>query len=82
MVHLKGYMYKWIMQDLGKKQLPLFSALVLNLHVAAQTQPHFASFSLTDKFILRKEETDAVLHRLVSQGKKLFLITNSPFSFV
>ncbi|XP_026188911.1 5'-nucleotidase domain-containing protein 2 [Mastacembelus armatus] len=51
MVHLKGYMYKWIMQDL-------------------------------DKFILRGEETDAVLHRLVSHGKKLFLITNSPFSFV
>ncbi|XP_028266613.1 5'-nucleotidase domain-containing protein 2 isoform X2 [Parambassis ranga] len=51
MVHLKGYMYKWVMQDL-------------------------------DKFILRGEETDAVLHQLVSQGKKLFLITNSPFSFV
>uniref|UniRef100_A0A8P4KAK3 5'-nucleotidase domain-containing protein 2 n=1 Tax=Dicentrarchus labrax TaxID=13489 RepID=A0A8P4KAK3_DICLA len=51
MVHLKGYMYKWVMEDL-------------------------------DKFILRGEETDAVLHRLVSQGKKLFLITNSPFSFV
>nr|XP_020467469.1 5'-nucleotidase domain-containing protein 2 [Monopterus albus] len=51
MVHLKGYMYKWIMQDL-------------------------------DKFIPRGEETDAVLHRLVSNGKKLFLITNSPFSFV
>ncbi|CAN9516012.1 unnamed protein product [Ophioblennius macclurei] len=51
MVHLKGYMYKWVMQDLGK-------------------------------FIQRGEETDAVLHRLVSQGKKLFLITNSPFSFV
>uniref|UniRef100_A0A8D3BS42 5'-nucleotidase domain-containing protein 2-like n=1 Tax=Scophthalmus maximus TaxID=52904 RepID=A0A8D3BS42_SCOMX len=51
MVHLKGYMYKWVMQDL-------------------------------DKFILRGDETDAVLHRLVSQGKKLFLITNSPFSFV
>ncbi|XP_026222985.1 5'-nucleotidase domain-containing protein 2 [Anabas testudineus] len=51
MVHLKGYMYKWIMQDL-------------------------------DKFILRGEETEAVLHRLVSHGKKLFLITNSPFSFV
>ncbi|XP_061530585.1 5'-nucleotidase domain-containing protein 2 [Phycodurus eques] len=51
MVHLKGFMYKWIMQDL-------------------------------DKFILRGEETDAVLHRLVSHGKKLFLITNSPFSFV
>ncbi|KAG7221326.1 hypothetical protein INR49_017334 [Caranx melampygus] len=32
MVHLKGYMYKWVMQDL-------------------------------DKFILRGEETDAVLHR-------------------
>ncbi|XP_051914015.1 5'-nucleotidase domain-containing protein 2 [Hippocampus zosterae] len=51
MVHLKGFMYKWIMQDL-------------------------------DKFILRGDETDAVLHRLVSHGKKLFLITNSPFSFV
>uniref|UniRef100_A0A8C6X047 5'-nucleotidase domain containing 2 n=1 Tax=Neogobius melanostomus TaxID=47308 RepID=A0A8C6X047_9GOBI len=52
MVHLKGYMYKWIMQDLGKK------------------------------YILRGEETDAVLHKLVDQGKKLFLITNSPFAFV
>ncbi|XP_044067368.1 5'-nucleotidase domain-containing protein 2 isoform X2 [Siniperca chuatsi] len=51
MVHLKGYMYKWVMEDLHK-------------------------------FILRGEETDAVLHRLVSHGKKLFLITNSPFSFV
>uniref|UniRef100_A0A1A8SJD9 5'-nucleotidase domain containing 2 n=1 Tax=Nothobranchius rachovii TaxID=451742 RepID=A0A1A8SJD9_9TELE len=51
MVHLKGFMYKWVMQDL-------------------------------DKFILRAKETDSVLHRLVSHGKKLFLITNSPFSFV
>uniref|UniRef100_H3D4S0 5'-nucleotidase domain containing 2 n=1 Tax=Tetraodon nigroviridis TaxID=99883 RepID=H3D4S0_TETNG len=51
MVHLKGYMYKWIMEDL-------------------------------DKFIQRGEETYAVLQRLVSHGKKLFLITNSPFGFV
>ncbi|XP_059190033.1 5'-nucleotidase domain-containing protein 2 [Centropristis striata] len=51
MVHLKGFMYKWVMEDL-------------------------------DKYILRGDETDAVLHRLVSHGKKLFLITNSPFSFV
>ncbi|XP_056279635.1 5'-nucleotidase domain-containing protein 2 isoform X2 [Pseudoliparis swirei] len=51
MVHVKGFMYKWVMEDL-------------------------------DKFILRGEETDAVLHRLVSHGKKMFLITNSPFSFV
>ncbi|KAL7884262.1 hypothetical protein AOLI_G00070320 [Acnodon oligacanthus] len=50
-VHIKGYMYKWIMEDL-------------------------------EKYILRGEETYAVLHRLVSHGKKLFLITNSPFSFV
>ncbi|XP_075434475.1 5'-nucleotidase domain-containing protein 2 isoform X2 [Ascaphus truei] len=50
-VHVKGFMYKWIMQDL-------------------------------EKYILRGDETYAVLHRLVSQGKKLFLITNSPFSFV
>uniref|UniRef100_A0A4W4FJE1 5'-nucleotidase domain containing 2 n=1 Tax=Electrophorus electricus TaxID=8005 RepID=A0A4W4FJE1_ELEEL len=51
MVHIKGYMYKWIMQDL-------------------------------EKYILRGDETYAVLHRLASNGKKLFLITNSPFSFV
>ncbi|XP_073456384.1 5'-nucleotidase domain-containing protein 2-like [Aquarana catesbeiana] len=50
-VHVKGFMYKWIMADL-------------------------------EKYILRGEETYAVLHRLASQGKKLFLITNSPFSFV
>uniref|UniRef100_A0AAY4DEJ2 5'-nucleotidase domain-containing protein 2 n=1 Tax=Denticeps clupeoides TaxID=299321 RepID=A0AAY4DEJ2_9TELE len=51
MVHIKGYMYKWIMQDL-------------------------------EKYILRGDETYAVLDRLASHGKKLFLITNSPFSFV
>uniref|UniRef100_A0A669DII6 5'-nucleotidase domain containing 2 n=1 Tax=Oreochromis niloticus TaxID=8128 RepID=A0A669DII6_ORENI len=54
MVHLKGYMYKWIMEDLGKNSFHVF----------------------------RGDETDAVLHRLASSGKKLFLITNSPFSFV
>lgn len=36
----------------------------------------------SDKYILRGEETDAVLHKLVDNGKKLFLITNSPFAFV
>ncbi|XP_020648629.3 5'-nucleotidase domain-containing protein 2 [Pogona vitticeps] len=50
-VHIKGFMYKWIMQDL-------------------------------EKYILRGDETYAVLHRLAKSGKKLFLITNSPFSFV
>ncbi|KAK6303451.1 hypothetical protein J4Q44_G00259050 [Coregonus suidteri] len=35
-----------------------------------------------EKYILGGDETYAVLHRLVSHGKKLFLITNSPFSFV
>ncbi|XP_007506407.1 5'-nucleotidase domain-containing protein 2-like isoform X2 [Monodelphis domestica] len=50
-VHIKGLMYKWILQDL-------------------------------EKYILRGEETYAVLRRLVDNGKKLFLITNSPFSFV
>ncbi|CAB1336481.1 unnamed protein product [Coregonus sp. 'balchen'] len=34
-----------------------------------------------EKYILGGDETYAVLHRLVSHGKKLFLITNSPFSF-
>ncbi|XP_020827132.1 5'-nucleotidase domain-containing protein 2 [Phascolarctos cinereus] len=35
-----------------------------------------------EKYILRGDETHAVLTRLVNHGKKLFLITNSPFSFV
>ncbi|KAJ1095337.1 hypothetical protein NDU88_000502 [Pleurodeles waltl] len=50
-VHVKGFMYQWIMQDL-------------------------------EKYILRGQETYSVLHLLASKGKKLFLITNSPFSFV
>ncbi|XP_060095911.1 5'-nucleotidase domain-containing protein 2 [Heteronotia binoei] len=35
-----------------------------------------------EKYILHGDETYAVLNRLVSHNKKLFLITNSPFSFV
>ncbi|XP_064422235.1 5'-nucleotidase domain-containing protein 2 isoform X2 [Latimeria chalumnae] len=35
-----------------------------------------------ENYILHGDETYAVLNRLVSNGKKLFLITNSPFSFV
>ncbi|XP_039723460.1 5'-nucleotidase domain-containing protein 2 isoform X2 [Pteropus medius] len=35
-----------------------------------------------EKYILRGDETFAVLSRLVDHGKQLFLITNSPFSFV
>ncbi|XP_067855202.1 5'-nucleotidase domain-containing protein 2-like [Heptranchias perlo] len=35
-----------------------------------------------EKHILHGEETYAVLNRLVNNGKKLFLITNSPFNFV
>ncbi|XP_072102908.1 5'-nucleotidase domain-containing protein 2-like [Mobula birostris] len=50
-VHIKGFMYKWVMEDL-------------------------------EKYILRGEETFAVLQHLVKNGKTLFLITNSPFSFV
>ncbi|XP_078470462.1 5'-nucleotidase domain-containing protein 2-like [Lampetra planeri] len=35
-----------------------------------------------EEYIQSGEETYAVLQKLVSYGKKLFLITNSPFSFV
>ncbi|XP_048404833.1 5'-nucleotidase domain-containing protein 3 [Stegostoma tigrinum] len=35
-----------------------------------------------DKYISHEEKTSAVLGRLIDSGKKLFLITNSPFSFV
>uniref|UniRef100_UPI00398E572E 5'-nucleotidase domain-containing protein 3 n=1 Tax=Pristiophorus japonicus TaxID=55135 RepID=UPI00398E572E len=35
-----------------------------------------------EKYISHEEKTGAVLGRLIDSGKKLFLITNSPFSFV
>uniref|UniRef100_A0A8C6RE50 5'-nucleotidase domain containing 2 n=1 Tax=Nannospalax galili TaxID=1026970 RepID=A0A8C6RE50_NANGA len=35
-----------------------------------------------EKYVLKGDETFAVLSRLVARGKQLFLITNSPFSFV
>ncbi|MBN3308764.1 NT5D2 protein, partial [Amia calva] len=35
-----------------------------------------------EKYILNGDETYAILNRLANSGKKLFLITNSPFSFV
>ncbi|XP_071984691.1 5'-nucleotidase domain-containing protein 2 [Engystomops pustulosus] len=35
-----------------------------------------------EHYILHREEVFAVLNRLVKHNKKLFLITNSPFSFV
>ncbi|XP_061473968.1 5'-nucleotidase domain-containing protein 2 isoform X2 [Rhineura floridana] len=35
-----------------------------------------------EKYILHGDETYAVLNQLVNHNKKLFLITNSPFSFV
>ncbi|XP_067906403.1 5'-nucleotidase domain-containing protein 3 [Heterodontus francisci] len=35
-----------------------------------------------EKYISHEEKTGAVLGRLIDSGKRLFLITNSPFSFV
>lgn len=59
--------------------LVLYSSYISKKYiVACKTRSCF----FPDKFIQRGEETLAVLHRLVSHGKKLFLITNSPFGFV
>ena len=88
MVHIKGYMYKWIMQDLRKKCFSFFSYFWFLKPARCCTYAvtlcftELFSWTFIDKFILKGEETDAVLHRLASHGKKLFLITNSPFSFV
>ncbi|GCB79703.1 5'-nucleotidase domain-containing protein 3 [Scyliorhinus torazame] len=35
-----------------------------------------------EKYVSHEEQTSTVLGRLIDSGKKLFLITNSPFSFV
>lgn len=35
-----------------------------------------------EKYILRGDETFAILSRVVDHGKQLFLITNSAFSFM
>lgn len=37
---------------------------------------------LTEKYICYAEQTRAVLAKLADHGKKMFLITNSPSSFV
>ncbi|KAL0599972.1 5'-nucleotidase domain-containing protein 2 [Plecturocebus cupreus] len=77
-VHVKGLMYQWIEQDMGK-----------GVQKPRRGQPEqVAGLALTvpsaplEKYILRGDETFAVLSRLVAHGKQLFLITNSPFSFV
>lgn len=41
---------------------------------------HFSSF--VEKYICYGEQTHAVLKKLSANGKKLFLITNSPLDFV
>lgn len=78
-VHVKGLMYQWIEQDMGKdgsqRGQPEGGHPLVHLH-----RP--LSSPLSEKYILRGEETFAVLSRLVTHGKQLFLITNSPFSFV
>ena len=35
-----------------------------------------------EKYICYGEQTHAVLKKLLENGKKMFLITNSPFDFV
>lgn len=59
--------------------LVVYSPYISKKYIVACKTP---SCFFPDKFIQRGEETHAVLHRLVSHGKKLFLITNSPFGFV
>lgn len=46
--------------------------------------PHSAAVCilLLEKYICYAEQTRAVLAKLADHGKKMFLITNSPSSFV
>lgn len=39
-------------------------------------------FLSAEKYICYAEQTHAVLQKLSKNGKKMFLITNSPFDFV
>lgn len=43
---------------------------------------HFSSPPPTGKYICYGEQSHAVLKKLSEHGKKMFLITNSPFDFV
>ena len=75
-------MYQWIERDMGKGgQGPAAAA-----RGRRGAGPHRSLLShptyFPEKYILRGDETFAVLSRLVAHGKQLFLITNSPFSFV
>lgn len=72
-------MYQWIERDMGKvgSGLP-----VAGVGKVTGPGPHDPCPAPLEKYILRGDETFAVLSRLVAHGKQLFLITNSPFSFV
>lgn len=70
-------MYQWIEQDMGKEGRG-HGCGPLKVTLFVLTDPS----TLLEKYILRGDETFAVLSRLVTHGKQLFLITNSPFSFV
>ena len=82
-VHVKGLMYQWITRDMGKGAGPCCGG-----RGQCRAGPHRSLLPppppmyFPEKYILRGDETFAVLSRLVAHGKQLFLITNSPFSFV
>lgn len=78
-VHVKGLMYQWIERDMGKGGWLPCCGLPGQGAGLALTSSHLPPL---EKYILRGDETFAVLSRLVAHGKQLFLITNSPFSFV
>lgn len=64
----QAHLYKDIMDDIG------------DIHVEGFTYQWMDQYM--EKYILRGDETYAVLSSLVDHGKQLFLITNSPFSFM
>ncbi|MGH0187081.1 UNVERIFIED_CONTAM: hypothetical protein FKN15_023747 [Acipenser sinensis] len=81
-VHVKGLMYKWIEKDMGFNQGCSCERTDVRMDREGYGYVSSHSSSQTEKYILHGDETYAVLNRLVNNGKKLFLITNSPFSFV
>lgn len=82
-VHVRGIMYRAVEADIGTFFIltwicVLYQCKLYNLDVLVM--PWF--FFSAEKYICYAEQTHAVLQKLSKNGKKMFLITNSPLDFV
>lgn len=87
-VHVKGIMFRAVEADIGNVLSPAAVLLLFySVHIKIRAFTHSVTARLLlslfpEKYICYGEQSHAVLKKLSEHGKKMFLITNSPFDFV